>query len=420
MKEYPVSALLRLFSLGQCRAVPQLEPLLRGLAHPAPQQNLWSISQKLLKIRSQLSSDEEAVAAILATDEAIRKPWLSVMAGRVKEAGKLSNPDALVQLVTRLGPAAIWVEPALPSANIAPTEFKALEQQLLGAGVEQSQSLPIITRVLAAAAQLTQWQPYPLSELAPVDNSHHNPEINWVSGRLLSLPEFSYGISPLDSKVVSKQLSMLLQGQNRLNSLPTMEDIVATPWAFLLCAIVYAQDSWAAEQTGGLLLELPAGQQPTHPAEIQVLVEDSEGVEILCGTLAELVLRTLGTLGLALFPRTPDTNALNAMLSPMVQHMLEHKLWRFNEGLSGEQGYYTADPDFADRCYEIEGSRLFGRLGRHVWEAVRKQAGQWRKEKQSGKKFHNNSHDRVNSHEQVKNTLDEQSRQSSELTGANL
>ncbi len=76
----------------------------------------------------------------------------------------------------------------------------------------------------------------------------------------------------------------------------------------------------------------------------------------------------------------------------MIQKMLEQKLWRFNVGLPGEQGYYTIDPAFADKCYEIEGSRLFGRLGHPVWEAFRKQAEQWRKEKHSGKKPDNKLH----------------------------
>lgn len=94
----------------------------------------------------------------------------------------------------------------------------------------------------------------------------------------------------------------------------------------------------------------------------------------------------------ATFPKTPDTHALNILLSPMIQKMLEQKLWRFNAGLPGEQGYYTIDPAFADKCYEIEGSRLFGRLGHPVWEAFRKQAEQWRKEKHSGKKTDNKLH----------------------------
>uniref|UniRef100_UPI002148D9B9 hypothetical protein n=1 Tax=Endozoicomonas sp. ONNA1 TaxID=2828740 RepID=UPI002148D9B9 len=242
MKDYPVSALLKLFSHGQCRFAPRLDTLLTGLAHPAPESKLWSISQKLLKVRNQLSSDEEAVAAILATDKTIRQPWLSVMAGRVKEAGKLSNQDALIQLVTRLDSAAPWVEEALPSASIAPTEFQSLEQQLLGAGVEQSQSLPVITRVLAASAQLTQWQPYPLPELKPLDDTC-NPEQNWVSGRLLQLPPFIFSSNHFAAiNTDSKQPKMLLQQQKPHSSHGKLADIAATPWSFLLCAIVYAQD----------------------------------------------------------------------------------------------------------------------------------------------------------------------------------
>ena len=125
-----------------------------------------------------------------------------------------------------------------------------------------------------------------------------------------------------------------------------------------------------------------------NPGEIQVLVEDTDGYEVLCGTLGELVLRVLDTLDMALFPRTPSVNEMNSLLTPVVHQLQTLKLWRYYEGLSGEQGYYRMAPAFADDCYRIEGSKLFGRQASKLWQTMRIQAEQWRKEKQMTGKQH--------------------------------
>ncbi|WP_124102078.1 hypothetical protein [Pseudomonas aeruginosa] len=61
--------------------------------------------------------------------------------------------------------------------------------------------------------------------------------------------------------------------------------------------LVFAQDAWRAENRGGLLLELPAGQNAFAPAEIAVTVIGTEGDEVRCGTLADLLLGMLARLG---------------------------------------------------------------------------------------------------------------------------
>ncbi len=414
MNKPPVKALLQLFSQGQCSTEPALKTLLIGLAHPdkdkysSKESSGWTISKRLLSCRASLTSDEEAVAAVLATDHCIRQSWLAVMAGRTREAGKLDNPEALVQLVTRLGAAASWVEQALPSASLASTNHNALERQLFGSGVEQNQSLPALTRVLATAAVLNQWQNLELSSesaaeknlnpLEPVDATGKQPDTNWCKGRLLILPKYpsvdvSFQNQTLLPGIISSPLQSVpgspsMSKESASNTSKEEESwqwlwACSSPWLFLLSALVYTQDSWAAEQWGGLILELPAGQQPTSPSEIQVLVEGSEGDEVLCGTLAELLLRVLDAMGMALFPYTPNNNELNNLLSPVIHQLLKHQLWRYHEGLSGEQGYYRIDPDFADDCYKIDGSIIFGRRARPLWQTIRLQAEQWRAEKQN-------------------------------------
>ena len=381
MKNPPVKHLLQLFQQGYCRAEPALNALLPGLAHPDSDENNtgWTISRQLLSIRHLLATSEEAVAAVLALDTSIREAWLAVMAARTREAAKLSNPEALVQLVTRLGPVAHWVaqqiEQTAEPTRLSATSINTLERQLFNAGAEQNQSLPALTRVLAAAAQLAQWQAQKqalpaMPTIPTVEADQQNPEQNWCKGRLLALPECS------DTTSATLLTGTTLASGKQSN----MDWACTTPWGFLLTTLVYAQDSWAAEQRGGLLLELPAGQQPTHPGEIQVLVEDADGYEVLCGTLAELILRVLGSLNIALFPRTPNSNELNGLLSPVIHQLLAQQIWDYHEGLSGEQGYYRIHHAFADDCYKITGSKIFGRRGRILWQAFRIQAEQWRRE----------------------------------------
>ena len=146
--------------------------------------------------------------------------------------------------------------------------------------------------------------------------------------------------------------------------------------AFLLAAVGYAQDAWAAENRGGLLLELPAGQDAFAPAEIAVLVQGGDGAEVPCGNLGGLALRSLAQLGVHCFPAEPTAAALDARLTPLVGLLLQRQVWRFVEAASGSRGQYSIHPAFADETYKIAGSKVFNRTGRHVWQSVRMQAEQ--------------------------------------------
>ena len=393
MNPPPVKALLQLLRTSLCPAGPGLEPLLTGLAHPLTDQRGWTLSKRLLTLRQPLSSDEEAVAALLATDPAIGDPWLAVMAARTREAGKLSNPEALVQLISQLGAAAPRVEQALPAASLAPTSLADLERQLLGSTVEQNQTLPVLTRVLATAAQMSRWQESQsaLPPLAPIDRSGQQPQVNWCRGRLLCLPAIALKTAPGVHATVLPGHFYLVEHSHQ----ERLSHIATSPWLFLCAAIAYTQDSWAAEQRGGLLLELPMGQQPSHPGDVQVLVEDAEGYEVLCGTLGELVMRIIDALDMAFFPYTPSVAELNNRLSPVIHQLLTLRLWHYSDGLYGEQGYYCIDPDFADDCYRITGSKIFGRRARSLIQTIRLLAEQWRQERQL-RPQQNRNHDNRN------------------------
>lgn len=291
----------------------------------------------LLQLRQRLDNDQEAIAAILATQKEVRTPWLSIMAARLKEAGQMAQPERLVQLVTTLGKAASWVESALPKAKLTGSYLAPLERQLFNTVAESAPAVPILCRVLAAAAWLD-YRQQTVPAISPVDESGERPDQNWCKGRLLQLPASQTSShAALQSYLLSGSTDHQPQEESKQDPLPW---VLLNPWAFLLTSVVYAQDSWAAEQRGGLLLELPSGQNPYAPSQIQVLVARADGAEILCGSLADLMLRWLARRQIHLFPTTLAPQELDSRLTPVVQALLSNKVWRYTDGLSGEQGYY--------------------------------------------------------------------------------
>ena len=321
-----LKVLQRLFSTGTCAADHEaLAPLLTGLAHLSVDGGRWVISRQLLGLRQTLSGDQEAIAAVLATQLELCTPWARLLAGRCREAGQLADANVLVQLVSRLGGAAAWVDAAMPQASLDSTTAKALERELFG-----------------------------------------------FTGRLLAQP---------DSVGSDEDFILCGRWPGEEGSDP-FAWVQRNPWPLLLAAIGYVQDSWAAEARGGLLLELPPGQYPHYPTEVAVLVAGDDGAEVLCGSLGGFVLGLLSRLNMALFPAPLSEAALNARLSPLIGELQRRQVWRFQEGLSGQQGFYRIHPKFSDACYQINGVRTLGLNGRGLRRAIREQAEQWRIERQ--------------------------------------
>jgi len=133
----------------------------------------------------------------------------------------------------------------------------------------------------------------------------------------------------------------------------------------------FAQDAWRAENRGGLLMELPTGQNAFAPAEIAITVIGAEGDEVRCGSLADVLLKTLASLGVACFPHQPTAAELNAQLSPLVGLLLKHSVWRYQDGASSQLGQYQIHPQFSDQCYSLPASRVFNRIGKLLWQAAR-------------------------------------------------
>jgi hypothetical protein len=369
-------------------------PLLRSLVHPIDGEGAsgqedgkaadhrvgkstgWVISQRLLTVRPALSSDAELLCALLAQQMDVRTAWLTIAAARCKEAGQMADGAPLVELISGLGKAAAWVEAALESHVLTASPYAALERELLGGSFEQAAATPALVRILAVAAQLAQFEDA-LGALPAVDASGIQAQQNWVKGRLLALPSVAE-ISSNDQKSAHQMPAIaahvLLQG--RLTpTIPegqsTMLWVLAHPWALLLTMLSYAQDAWRAENRGGLLLELPPGQNAFAPAEIAVTVIGAEGDEVRCGSLADVLLKTLARLGVACFPYQPTPAELNAQLSPLVGLLLKHSVWRYQDGASNQLGQYQIHPQFSDQCYSLPASRVFNRTGKSLWQAAR-------------------------------------------------
>lgn len=368
--------------------------LLRYLVHPLEAESAgdrgdgkgannsagWIISQRLLAVRPILASDAELLCALLAQQMDVRAAWLTIAAARCKEAGQMAaqenNSAPLVELISGLGPAAAWVEAALESALLTASPYVAIERELLGMSFEQAAATPALVRILAVAAQLAAFQDA-LPRLPKVDASGIQAQLNWVKGRLLALP-FVLEASTHDQKsetgAAKAAEKVLLQG----GIAPVIPDdqavmrwVLSQPWALLLAMLAFAQDAWRAENRGGLLLELPAGQNAFAPAEIAVTVLGSGGDEVRCGTLGDLLLGMLARLGVTCFPGQPTAAELNAQLSQLVGLLLKHSVWRYHDGASSQLGQYQIHPQFSDQCYSLPASRVFNRTGKLLWQSAR-------------------------------------------------
>lgn len=328
--------------------------------------NGWIISQRILAVRPTLAGNAELLCGLLALQVEVRSAWLAIAAARCKEAGQMPDPEPLLDLVSGLQRAAGWVHAAIPSAALAASPYAPLERELLGFSFEQAAATPALIRILAVAAHLAQFNDS-LPALPLVDRSGSQTQQNWCKGRLLALPATADQVPIIAEEV-------LLHGRfatPTVDASSTMSWVLTHPWPLLLAMLVFAQDAWKAENRGGMLLELPAGQNAFSPTEISVTVVGLEGDEIRCGSLTDLLLKTLAALGVACFPNMPTSAELNSQLSPLVGLLLSRQVWRFQDGASGQLGEYHIHPLFADESYRLPGSKVFNRTGKLLWQAMR-------------------------------------------------
>lgn len=374
-------------------AIPVLEKLLQPIGSGETEsdlkgkRNAYCLSAPLIDAYNQLSQLGEWQLALLGLNPEVRSHWLNLAAARCREAGAMSDSQVLVKLIQQLGNASEWVLAQLENTSattgatpqIAAGPLAQLERDLLGHSLNDNAATPALCRILRACFKLHSLgeQTEALTPIQPVDLSAKQLANNWCQGRLLALPDallseynFNQPINPnADWLLVSRPVN---------DEAKLIERFAHQPWWFLLSLVSFVQDAWAAEQRGGLLLTLPAGQNAFSPSQVNVAVQGIDGDEVSLGSLAEFLTQLQGELNITLYPEltnsAEDIQRLNRALSPLIAELLANKIWQFTEAGRGEPGHYRIHPDFSDACYSLPLAPLFGYKSQHLQRAIKQLA----------------------------------------------
>ncbi|WP_417552658.1 hypothetical protein [Marinomonas fungiae] len=374
-------------------AIPALKKLLQPIAAGAivdtagdinETNNAFCLSAPLLNAYNELSQLGEWQLALLGLNPKVRAHWLNVAAARCREAGAMSDPQVLVKLIQQLGNASAWVLAKLESADAHPQliagPLSQLERDLLGHSLNDNVAIPALCRLLRACFTLhtLSEQTQALTPIQPIDNTAKQLASNWCSGRLLALPESllsEFNLKQPIKPTLKPHADWLLVSQPVNAEATYIEHFSQQPWWFLLSLLSFVQDAWAAEQRGGLLLTLPAGQNAFSPSQVNVAVQGIDGDEVGLGSLAEFLVQLLSELNIALYPAQTDSaedmQHLNRALSPLIAELLAKKIWQFLEAGRGEPGHYRIHPEFSDACYSLPLAPLFGYKSLYLQQAIK-------------------------------------------------
>ncbi|EHD6282339.1 hypothetical protein JQO03_000102 [Escherichia coli] len=366
-------------------AVPALRSLLQPIIQPKKKDaetdiiSAFSLTAPLLDAFSDLSQSGEWQLALLGLNPDVRQHWINLAAARCQEAGAMSDPMVLVKLIQQLGNASEWVLAQLENADFSPqiiaSPLAQTERDLLGHSLNDNAAIPALCRILRTSHTLftVSEQNEPPASIQAVDVTAKQLTNNWCSGRLLALPN-----TLLDEHNLKPNADWLLVSRSGHDNVPLTELFAQQPWLFLLSLIIFVQDAWAAEQRGGLLLTLPAGQNAFAPGQINVAVQGIEGDEVSLGSLAEFLVLLLGELNIPLYPaldaNTESINRLNRVLSSFIAELLAKKIWQFTEAGRGESDQYRIHTSFSDACYSLPLAPLFGYKSQTLQRAIKQLA----------------------------------------------
>lgn len=319
---------------------------------------------ELVRLAASLESENEAVGALLATEERYRAAWLGQVAARLTDLGGRAATAELIAAIERIGPAATALRPLLANARWTPTPFTAVELAALGAPADQPAALPSLLRIIGATAALVEGGQGRVAQVLPAVHAL-DPSVNWAPGRLLQAPTTQADV----------EAEYVLSGTTAPREAGRMRAVLATPWLTLLATVVFTAEAWAAERHGGLVLELPAAHLSdfASPSRVDVVVTLDDGREVVCGTLGELCVRVVDALGMAIVPAM-RTDALDAALAPAVAWLLREGVWVW-QPLARPR--YAISDDFSVDCYRGEGHRYMNRAGDSLSQAVRSVAVAW-------------------------------------------
>ncbi|EFK9020751.1 hypothetical protein [Escherichia coli] len=366
-------------------AVPALRSLLQPIIQPKKNDaetdivSAFSLTAPLLDTFNDLSQSGEWQLALLGLNPDVRQHWINLAAARCQEAGTMSDTMVLVKLIQQLGNASEWVLAQLKNSDFSPqiiaSPLAQTERDLLGHSLNDNAAIPALCRILRTSHTLftVSEQNEPPAPIQAVDVTAKQLTNNWCSGRLLALPN-----TLLNEHDLKPNADWLLVSRSGHDNVPLTELFAQQPWLFLLSLIVFVQDAWAAEQRGGLLLTLPAGQNAFAPGQINVAVQGIEGDEVSLGSLAEFLVLLLGELNIPLYPaldaNTESINRLNHVLSTFIAELLAKKIWQFTEAGRGESGQYRIHTSFSDACYSLPLAPLFGYKSQTLQRAIKQLA----------------------------------------------
>ena len=350
---------------------------LRGL-ESLSQTGLWFVSGEMLTATSTavalgdlLPGAGEMVPAVFSLLPEVRAAWLRVVRARLAEMGERKDLAALTEAIHGAGPLATDLL-EVPAPSLASTSFGELERAVLPAAAHEAAAFPVLLRVLAATSVMPDGEPSaPLPAMVFDD-----PATEWRRGRLLRLP---VATDPAPALAV---LSGALEGRTADGD--AMRWALHHPWAFLLAQLVFTKEAWEAERvSGSISYEL----EPAHlallqtPPRVDVVVTLPSGEEVRCGSLGELIQRTLAQLGVTLLAHRIAAASLDDRLGLVVDALLRRDVWRFEHASSGRRPGYSIHPSFSDACYRALGSRAFYRLGSPITAAIRRAAETWARER---------------------------------------
>ena len=323
----------------------------------------------LIALHNRLPKPDETVTAILALEPSLRRAWLGVVQGRLREMGERRDLEALTTAISAAGALAEElgsdVKPAL-----GPTGFAELERLVLPTAAHEGPAFPVLLRALAATAA---WNPGSPGAVLPVI-VWDDPGSAWRAGRILRLPSVS------DLAPTHGVLAGGLDGATAALGNDAMHWVLHRPWAFLLAQMVFTQEAWEAERISGhIAFELEPAHVSVfqHPPQVEVVVTLPNGAEVRCGTLGDYTQRVLAQLGVTVLAHRLNTQRLDEGLSDVVAVLLAREVWRFNPGAGARRPAYVIHPHFSDACYRALGSRAFYRLGSSITAAVRRCAETW-------------------------------------------
>jgi len=329
-------------------------------------------SPAIVALGDRLPNPSESVPAVFSLLPEVRAAWLRVVRARLAEMGERGDVAALTEAVTAAGALASELV-KVDAPSLSPTAFIELERAVLPAAAHEASAFPVVLRTLAATAAMTS---DPRSSAPLPDVAFDDPSTTWRPGRLLRLP------APTDSTPAIATLSGALDG--RSSDSDAMRWSLHHPWAFLLAQMTFTKEAWDAERVSGrITFEL----EPAHvslfqsPPRVEVVVTLPSGEEIRCGSLGELVERTLAQLGVTVLGHRVTASALDDRLALVIDALQRRDVWRFEHGSGGRRPAYIIHPSFSDACYRALGSRAFYRLGSPVTAAIRRAAETWARER---------------------------------------